>query len=141
TLLREVPAGEQIPLSLLAALVGEDVALGDVAHVDDVDRSVQVARDAAKQETAHQGIGGSARVRVLGAQDERRVHDHHGQALGGGAHRYQLGLVLGVDVGDPETTHGERVILVDGLTRPRGPYRARARGEHGANDAGTQRLL
>ena len=65
--------------------------------------AVDVGRDAAAA-----GSGGRARIEVplgsSGPEDERRVDDHHVEPVGGEPQRLDLGLVLGVDVGDPEAS-------------------------------------
>lgn len=133
--------GQQIALRGLAALIGEEVPSRDVADVHDVDRPVDVAGDPAQQKTADERVGRPARVGIVGPEDERGIDDDDGQPLRRRPHRDELGVVLRVDVGDAEPSHGERVVLIDRLPRLRGAHRARARGEHRALDAGAQGLL
>ena len=68
---RVVARAEDVALARHAALVGQQVPGGDVAHVDDVDRAGDVGRDPAQQEAAHDAgrVGrrvAAARTRGLG---------------------------------------------------------------------------
>ena len=87
--------------------------------------AVDVGRDPAEAEAAHQTHRGPRRI--VGAEDEGRVDDHHRQPARGEPERLELGLVLGVDVGDPEVADLERRRLVGGrrsASRPRSPRRS-----------------
>ena len=88
--------------------------------------AVDVGRDLAEAEAAHEAHRGPGRV--VGAEHEGRVDDHHREPVGGEAERLELGLVLGVDVGDPEVADLERGRLVGGAlaaSRPRSRRRSR----------------
>ena len=115
------------------------MAGGDVAHVDDVECAVDVDGDPAEQEAAHEPHRGPGRV--VRAENERRVDDHHGQPLGGVSEGLELGLVLGVDVGEAEMPDLEGRRLVGGAARLRDPDRAHGRGVDQALDPGGERLL
>ena len=78
---------------------------------------------------------------VAGAEHVRRVDDHHRQAVRGQAHRLELGLVLGVDVGQPVAPGAEDLVLVGRRAARRGAHRRDRRRVHDARHAGAQRLL
>ena len=111
----------------------------DVADVDDVEPALDVERDLAQQHPADQAIGGPGGV--VGTEHEGRVDDHQRQAVGGNAKCLHLGLVLGVDVGDPEVSGREGLILVGGATRLGGPDRPGRGGVDDSLDRRPQRLL
>src|SRR4029079_3287928 len=96
----QVARGEDVALPGFALLVGEQVAGGDVADVDDVEAAVDVGGNAAKEEPPtqlHRRAPG-----VVRTEDERRVDDYHGKPVRGEPKRLHLGLVLRVHVGDAE---------------------------------------
>ena len=125
---REVAVAEDVALADPAALVGQQLPGGDVVGVDDVQRAVDVGGDPAAQEAAHE-LGRRA-AHVAGAEHVRRVDDHHRQPLRGEAQRLDLGLALGVDVGQVVARGVEDLVLVGGRAAPRRADRGHRRRVH-----------
>ena len=71
-------------------------------------------------------------MHVAAAIDEGGVHAHQGQAVGGQAERFGLGLVFGVDVGDAEMAGGKHLRLVGRAAARRRADGGHAGGEHHA---------
>jgi len=117
------------------------VPRGDVAHVDDVERAVDVHGDLAQQEAAHQLVRGAAPAGVIRPEHERRVDDHHVEAPLGVAQRLLLRLVLGVDVGVAEPPARERLGLVGGAAPGHGADCAHRRRVDDPMHPGAPRLL